>query len=169
MIIVDYGLARKLNTHRAARSCTFRRWNAWSDGTISLGPSYSINDRATRVHVIPCGFTLGNVARCVWRTRCTFPCLLPLRASLLPFCLSSSIGGKKKKKKKNTPVSTLPVFFNFFPFSSFLGGNLEIWKNLHTKILASVVSIVIGLTVDRIKRIVNFGIKIHYGVYYGEK
>lgn len=100
MIIVDYyELARKLNTHRAARSCTFRRWNAWSDGTISLGPSYSINDRATRVHVIPCGFTFGNVAHCVWRTRCT-SCLLALRASYSPTFLLFRRQLKKKKKKK---------------------------------------------------------------------
>lgn len=149
MIIVDYGLARKLNTHRAARSCTFRRWNAWSDGTISLGPSYSINDRATRVHVIPCGFTFGNVAHCVWRTRCT-SCLLALRASPLPFL--PLVANWKKKKK--TPISTLPfpdfpILFFFPPL--FWGG--KIWrfeKNLHTKILESVVPIVIGLTVDRL-------------------
>lgn len=119
MIIVDYGLARKLNTHRAARSCTFRRWNAWSDGTISLGPSYSINDRATRVHVIPCGFTFGNVAHCVWRTRCT-SCLLALRASPLPF-LPLVANWKKKKNANFDP--TFPGFSNPFFFSSpFLRG-----------------------------------------------
>lgn len=111
MIIVDYGLGRKLNTHRAARSCTFRRWNAWSDGTISLGPSYSINDRATRVHVIPCGFTFGNVAHCVWRTRCT-SCLLALRGSLLSFRRQL-----EKKKKKNVSFDTFPGFSNPFFFS----------------------------------------------------
>lgn len=98
-----------------------------------------------------------------------FPVYCPYGLPSYLFAFRRQLEEKRKKKKKNTPVSTLPVFFNFFPFSSFLGGNLEIWKNLHTKILASVVSIVIGLTVDRIKRIVNFGIKIHYGVYYGEK
>lgn len=149
MIIVDYGLARKLNTHRAARSCTFRRWNAWSDGTISLGPSYSINDRATRVHVIPCGFTFGNVAHCVWRTRCT-SCLLALRASPLPF-LPLVANWKKKKNANFDP--TFPGFSNpFFFFLPFFEGE-KIWrfeKNLHTKILESVVPIVIGLTVDRL-------------------
>lgn len=148
MIIVDYGLARKLNTHRAARSCTFRRWNAWSDGTISLGPSYSINDRATRVHVIPCGFTFGNVAHCVWRTRCT-SCLLALRASPLPF-LPLVANWKKKKNANFDP--TFPGFSNPFFFPPLFWGG-KIWrfeKNLHTKILESVVPIVIGLTVDRL-------------------
>lgn len=137
MIIVDYyELARKLNTHRAARSCTFRRWNAWSDGTISLGPSYSINDRATRVHVIPCGFTFGNVAHCVWRTRCT-SCLLALRASYSPTFLL--FRRQLKKKKKNNSFTTLPFLdfpihsFSFSFFDGGEGGNLEIRKKIYIR------------------------------------
>lgn len=145
MIIVDYGLGRKLNTHRAARSCTFRRWNAWSDGTISLGPSYSINDRATRVHVIPCGFTFGNVAHCVWRTRCT-SCLLALRGSLLSF--RRQLEKKKKKTSASIPFLDFPILFFFSPL--FWGG--KIWrfeKNLHTKILRDC-NCNRDLTVDRL-------------------
>lgn len=129
MIIVDYyGLARKLNTHRAARSCTFRRWNAWSDGTISLGPSYSINDRATRVHVIPCGFTFGNVAHCVWRTRCT-SCLLALRASYSPTFLLFRRQLKKKKK-----ITALRPYLSWifqsilFLFPFLMEGRGKIWR-----------------------------------------
>lgn len=160
MIIVDYGLARKLNTHRAARSCTFRRWNAWSDGTISLGPSYSINDRATRVHVIPCGFTFGNVAHCVWRTRCT-SCLLALRASPLPFL--PLVANWKKKK---TPISTLPfpdfpILF-FFPPLFWGGKNLEIWKKFTYENLGICSSHCNRFNGWSIKWIVNFGIKVHY-------
>lgn len=60
----------------------------------------------------------------------------------------------RQLKKKKTPISTLPfpdfpILFFFLPF--FEGE--KIWrfeKNLHTKILESVVPIVIGLTVDRL-------------------
>lgn len=160
MIIVDYGLARKLNTHRAARSCTFRRWNAWSDGTISLGPSYSINDRATRVHVIPCGFTFGNVAHCVWRTRCT-SCLLALRASPLPF-LPLVANWKKKKNANFDP--TFPGFSNpfFFPPLFWGGKNLEIWKKFTYENLGICSSHCNRFNGWSIKWIVNFGIKVHY-------
>lgn len=58
---------------------------------------------------------------------------------------------KKKKKRQFRPYLSR-IFQSFFFSSPFLRGE-KIWrfeKNLHTKILESVVPIVIGLTVDRL-------------------
>lgn len=60
---------------------------------------------------------------------------------------------RQLKKKKNANFDpTFPGFSNPFFFLPFFEGE-KIWrfeKNLHTKILESVVPIVIGLTVDRL-------------------